>query len=103
MIPAAIILVVLILLSATIIKQGSVGVVTRFGKYQRLMLPGLNFKIPLFESVFRKVSVQNQSIELEFEAISLDQANVNFKSLIVFAAQDAGPACSRRSCSHSCR
>lgn len=75
-------------MSATTIKQGSVGVVTRFGKYQRLMLPGLNFKLPLLESVFRKVSVQNQSIELEFEAISLDQANVNFKSLIVFAAQN---------------
>lgn len=89
MIPAAIILVVLILLSSTIIKQGTIGVVTRFGKYQRLMLPGLNFKLPLLEGVFRKISVQNQSIELEFEAISLDQANVNFKSLIVFAAQDS--------------
>jgi len=87
-IPVSIALLILIGLSATIIKQGSVGVVTRFGKYQRLMLPGLNFKLPLLESIFRKISVQNQSIELEFEAISLDQANVNFKSLIVFAAQD---------------
>jgi regulator of protease activity HflC (stomatin/prohibitin superfamily) len=90
MIPAAVILIVLILLSASVIKQGHVGVVTRFGKYQRLMLPGLNFKLPLVEGVFKSISTQNQSIELEFEAISLDQAYVNFKSLIVFSAQDAG-------------
>ncbi len=90
MIPAAVILIVLIILSASVIKQGHVGVVTRFGKYQRLMLPGLNFKLPLLEGVFKSVSTQNQSIELEFEAISLDQAYVNFKSLIVFSAQDAG-------------
>jgi regulator of protease activity HflC (stomatin/prohibitin superfamily) len=53
MIPAA---VILILLSASVIKQGHVGVVTRFGKYQRLMLPGLNLKLPLLESVFKSIS-----------------------------------------------
>jgi regulator of protease activity HflC (stomatin/prohibitin superfamily) len=90
MIPAAVILIVLIILSASVIKQGHVGVVTRFGKYQRLMLPGLNFKLPLLEGVYKSISTQNQSIELEFEAISLDQAYVNFKSLIVYSAQDAG-------------
>ena len=86
--PVAVILIVFILLSSAVIKQGHVGVVTRFGKYRRLMLPGLNFKIPLIDRVFKSISTQNQSIELEFEAISLDQAYVNFKSLIVYAAQD---------------
>ena len=66
MIPAAVILIVLIILSASVIKQGHVGVVTRFGKYQRLMLPGLNFKLPLLEGVYKSISTQNQSIELEF-------------------------------------
>jgi len=84
--PVAIIVIVLILFATTVIKQGHIGVVTRFGKYQRLMLPGLNFKTPFVESVFKSISTQNQSIELEFEAISLDQAYVNFKSLIVYSA-----------------
>jgi regulator of protease activity HflC (stomatin/prohibitin superfamily) len=90
MIPAAIIALILLGLSISIVRQGHIGVVTRFGRYNRLMTPGLNFKLPLFEAVHKRISIQNQSIELEFEAISLDQAYVNFKSLIVFAAQDAG-------------
>jgi prepilin-type processing-associated H-X9-DG protein len=75
-------------LSITFVKQGHVAVVTRFGKYKRILYPGLNFKWPLIEHIFRKISIQNQSIELEFAAITLDQANVNFKSLILFAAKN---------------
>lgn len=91
MIPAilCLALLVLLILSTAVIRQGYVGVVTRFGRYERIMPPGLNFQLPLVESVCKRVSVQHQSIELEFEAISLDQAYVNFKSLIVFAAQDS--------------
>ena len=82
-------ILVLLVLSTAVIRQGYVGVVTRFGRYDRTMQPGLNFKLPFVESVCKRISVQNQSIELEFEAISLDQAYVNFKSLIVFATQDS--------------
>jgi prepilin-type processing-associated H-X9-DG protein len=82
-------LLVLLVLSTAVVRQGYVGVVTRFGRYNRILQPGLGFKLPFIESVCKRVSVQNQSIELEFEAISLDQAYVNFKSLIVFAAQDS--------------
>jgi hypothetical protein len=39
----------------------------------------LNMKLPLLESVFRKISYQNRSVELEFQAITADQANVYFK------------------------
>ena len=85
----AIVLLVVIVLSTAVIKQGHIGVVTRFGRYDRIMQPGLNLKLPLMESVCKNLSIQNQSIELEFEAISLDRAYVNFKSLIVFAAQDS--------------
>lgn len=84
--------VIVFLLSQTIVlvKQGHVGVVTRFGRYHRMLPPGINLKWPLFDNVFNKISTQHRSIELEFQAISLDQANVNFKSLILFAARDEG-------------
>lgn len=82
-------LLVLLVLSTAVVRQGYVGVITRFGRYDRILQPGLSFKLPFVESVCKRVSVQHQSIELEFEAISLDQAYVNFKSLIVFAAQDS--------------
>ncbi len=67
------------------IQQGTVGVVTMFGKYQRLMMPGLNVKIPFIEVVFRRVSIQNQSVELNFQAITLDQANVYFKAMLLYS------------------
>jgi len=82
------ILGIFIILSITIVKQGNIAVITRFGKYNRIVYPGINFKIPLLENVYKRISVQNQSIELEFAAISCDQANVIFKTLILYAAKD---------------
>lgn len=71
------------------INQGYVGVITMFGKYQRIALPGLRFKIPLIEQVFSRVSIQNRSVELEFQAVTSDQANVYFKSMLLFSVQNA--------------
>ncbi len=70
------------------INQGYVGVVTMFGKYRRVARPGLNMKIPILESVYRKVSIQNRSVELEFQAITADQANVYFKSMLLYSVQN---------------
>ncbi len=70
------------------VQQGTVAVVTIFGKYQRMMRPGLNFRIPFIEQVFRRISTQNKSVEIEFQAITQDQANVHFKTLIIFAVMD---------------
>ena len=71
------------------INQGTIGVVTLFGKYQRIMRPGLNFKIPFLEQIYKKISIQNRSVELEFQAITVDQANVYFKSMLLYAVQNA--------------
>ena len=67
------------------INQGFIGVVTMFGKYRRIMRPGLNFKIPFFEQIYKKVSIQNRSVELEFQAVTIDQANVYFKSMLLYS------------------
>ena len=70
------------------INQGYIGIITMFGKYQRIVLPGLRMKLPLLESVFKKISYQNRSVELEFQAITGDQANVYFKSMLLYSVQD---------------
>ena len=70
------------------VNQGTISVVTMFGKYRRIMYPGLNFKIPFIEVIFRRVSIQNQSVELQFQAITQDQANVNFKALLLYSVID---------------
>lgn len=71
--------------SVVLVQQGTVAVITMFGKYQRVMLPGLNFKIPVIETIYRRISIQNRSTELEFQAITIDQANVYFKVMLVYA------------------
>lgn len=72
----------------TTVNQGTIAVVTMFGKYRRILYPGLNFKIPFLEVVMRRVSIQNQSVELQFQAITQDQANVNFKAMLLYAVID---------------
>jgi regulator of protease activity HflC (stomatin/prohibitin superfamily) len=60
-----------------------------FGKYQRAVGPGLRFKVPLLEQVFKKISIQNRSAELEFQAVTQDQANVYFKSMLLYSVQNS--------------
>jgi regulator of protease activity HflC (stomatin/prohibitin superfamily) len=70
------------------VQQGFVDVITMFGKYRRILRPGLNFKIPFLEVVEKRVSVQNRSVELEFQAVTQDQANVYFKNMLLYAVQN---------------
>ncbi|CAH0994988.1 Protein QmcA [Emticicia aquatica] len=79
---------VILYLSIVIVQQGNVAVITIFGKYSRIMTPGLNFKIPFIEFVFRTISIQNRSAELQFQAITNDQANVYFKAMLLYTVTD---------------
>ncbi len=81
----AVVVAVTLFLSFLTVQQGTVAVITVFGKYRRIMTAGLNFKIPFIETVFKRVSVQNRSVELEFQATTLDQANVYFKAMLLYA------------------
>ena len=84
-----IIIILLVFSGLFTINQGYIGVITMFGKYRRIVRPGLNFKIPVLEQVMKRVSIQNRSVELEFQAITADQANVYFKSMLLYAVQNA--------------
>ncbi len=82
--------IVLIVLSSSFVtvKQGTIAVVTVFGKYRRILTPGLNFKLPLIENIYSKISIQNRSVELEFQAVTYDQANVYFKAMLLYSVLD---------------
>lgn len=82
-------LLLLVFLSFVTVGQGSIAVVTVFGKYRRILHPGLNFRIPFIEQIYKRISVQNRSAELEFMAITIDQANVNFKAMLLYSVIDA--------------
>lgn len=68
------------------VNQGTVAVTTIFGKYRRTLRPGLNVVVPFIEKIFRRISVQNRAVELQFQAITFDQANVYFTAMMVYGA-----------------
>lgn len=88
-IPIALFIVIFIFSGLVTVQQGTVAVITMFGKYRRVLQPGLNFKIPFIEQIFKRISIQNRSAELEFTAITVDQANVNFKAMLLYSVIDA--------------
>jgi regulator of protease activity HflC (stomatin/prohibitin superfamily) len=69
------------------VPQGYIGVVTEFGKYRRIMGPGLNFKFPWAR--VRNLTTQNRAIDLQFQAITIDQANVYFNCTLLYSVADA--------------
>ena len=84
-----VLLILFIIFSGLVtVNQGLIAVVTMFGKYQRILRPGLGFKIPILEQIYKKISIQNRSVELEFQAVTIDQANVYFKSMLLYSVQN---------------
>ena len=83
----AVVLLVIALVVVTV-QQATIAVITMFGKYRRMMTPGLNFRIPLLERVHQRISVQNRAVELQFQAITADQANVYFTAMLLYAVLD---------------
>jgi regulator of protease activity HflC (stomatin/prohibitin superfamily) len=65
------------------VPQSTVAVITVFGKYSRIMREGLNVKLP-WETVFQRLSLQNRALQLEFQAITQDQANVRFATMVLY-------------------
>jgi regulator of protease activity HflC (stomatin/prohibitin superfamily) len=59
-----------------------------FGKYRRVMREGLNLKLP-WETVFLRLSLQNRALQMEFQAITQDQANVKFSTMILYGVANA--------------
>lgn len=73
------------------VDQGTVAVITRFGKYHKVGYPGLNMKNPWIDSVYTEESTQSRAYEIKFQAITADQANVHFSAMLIYAIIDGTP------------
>src|SRR6478609_2777842 len=83
-----IVLLLILFAGLKTVNQGTIAVVTIFGKYQRILHPGLRLMIPFIEQIYRKISIQNRSVEMEFQAVTADQANVYFKNMLLYSVQN---------------
>ena len=83
-----VILLIILLQMFRTVAQSTVAVVTVFGKYSRVMREGLNFKLP-WEAISHRLSLQNRALQIEFQAITQDQANVKFSTMVLYAVAAA--------------
>jgi regulator of protease activity HflC (stomatin/prohibitin superfamily) len=78
-IPLAIVAVIalyVILSSFFTVRTAQVAVITRFGKFLRVAQPGLNWKVPLFDSVAGTMSLRVNQITLVMETKTRDNVFV---------------------------
>jgi len=87
------IVIAIFLLAASfkVVNQATVAVVTLFGKYRRVLRPGLNMLIPFIERINRVVPIQNRTEQLQFKTITNDQAVVYFTATVIFSVSDHEP------------
>ncbi len=73
---AAVIVLYVILASFFTVKTAQVAVITRFGKFLRVAEPGLNWKVPLLDSVAGTMSLRVNQITLTMETKTKDNVFV---------------------------
>ncbi|MEO5968251.1 MAG: FtsH protease activity modulator HflK [Ferruginibacter sp.] len=76
-----IVLLVLIFGAFFQIKPEELGVVTRYGKFQRTVEPGLNLKIPFIESIYKVPVERQQKLEFGFRTTSTRTAQSSYSKM----------------------
>ena len=73
-----------------IVPQGYEFTIERFGRFTRLLTPGLGFKIPLFDRVGHKMNVMEQVTNVPSqEVITKDNAVVTVDGVVFFQVLDS--------------
>ena len=86
------IVIFLVLISIRQVNQYERGIKFRFGKFVKIMNPGLNLVIPIIES-YRKVDIRTKVIDVpEQEAITKDNVSVKINAVLYFHVFDASKA-----------
>ena len=86
LIPAIILAIVLLVLSVVIIPQQTMGLIERLGKFNRVLGPGLNFKIPIIERLSGRESIRIRQLDVPVETKTQDNVFVNLGVSIQFLA-----------------
>ena len=80
------IIILLVALSIVIIPQQRMGVVERLGKFNRILGPGLHFRIPILERIAGKESIRIRQLDVPVETKTQDNVFVNLGVSVQFLA-----------------
>src|SRR6266478_620468 len=82
-----------VFLGVKTVPQGYNWTVERFGRYTRMLRPGLNLVVPFFDRIGRKINVMEQVIDVpQQEVITKDNATVQVDGIAFFQVLDAAKA-----------
>jgi regulator of protease activity HflC (stomatin/prohibitin superfamily) len=81
-----IILILVFLFFSTffVVKQQTMGIIERFGKFNRIVKPGLNLKIPFIDQVVAKVNLRVQQLDVEVETKTEDNVFVKIRVAVQY-------------------
>jgi regulator of protease activity HflC (stomatin/prohibitin superfamily) len=85
-----VIFAIVIVFSAVVtVPQGFEYTVERFGKFRKLLLPGLSFIIPFFDRIGNKMNIMEQVLDIPTqEVITKDNAMVAADGVVFFQVMD---------------
>ena len=83
-------LILIIISSFFIVKQQTIAILERFGKFHSLKEPGLHFKMPILDKVAGKINLKIQQLDVMVETKTFDDVFVKMKVSVQFKIlQDA--------------
>src|SRR5215813_1929950 len=85
--------VLTVFLGVKTVPQGYNWTVERFGRYTRMLRPGLNLVVPFIDRIGRKMNVMEQVLDVpEQEVITKDNASIAVDGIAFFQVFDAAKA-----------
>lgn len=85
--------IIFLMMGVTVVRQGFVYTIERFGRFTHAAQPGFNFIIPFVDRVGRKVNVMEQVLDIPGqEIITKDNAMVAVDGVVFFQVLDAPKA-----------
>ena len=83
---------IIVIMSIKQIEEYERGVLFTLGKFSKILNPGWNFVLPIFQS-FKKVDIRTKAVDVpEQDAITKDNVSVNINAVIYYKIFDASKA-----------
>lgn len=90
-----IIVLALIFSNIRIVEQNTVLVIEFLGKFRRIMVAGLNIKIPLLERIAEKATLRQQNFAIDGKYPSQDKVIVDVSTNLIFTVNATGEGIKR--------